>query len=464
MYDIIIIGGGVVGCAIARELSRRQLKIAVIEKNADIGGGASKANSGIVHAGFDASSGTLKARLNLRGSRMMADLAKELDFHYVNNGSLVLGFTEEDKFVLTELMERGRQNGVEGLELLESDAIFHHEPRLSNDVRYALYAPSGAIVCPFGLTVAMAENAAANGVEFFRNSEVNKIEKNNDCYLIATKAGTHFSTKIIINAAGIYADQVHALIRSCPYTITPRRGEYMLFDKVASNYTTHTLFQVPTRYGKGVLITPTTHGNLMAGPTAEDINDTEGVNTTAFGLDTVLTKASRSIGTLPTHELISAFAGLRAYTGKGDFIIGEVDGTPGFIDVAGIDSPGLSSAPAIGEYVAALVEDILPTAKREDFIATRRDISSDGGEVICRCEVTTRSEIVEAIRRTDRLFANQGVVGIDSIKRRVRVGSGRCQGGFCTPRIIELIAEEQKVDQTAIPKNNPGSEILIERI
>lgn len=460
MYDVIIIGGGVVGVGIARALSRKQLRIAVLEKNSDIGEGASKANSGIVHAGFDARNGTLKARLNLRGSQIMPALAEELNFDYKNNGALVLCFAEDDKRNLNKLLERGQINGVKGLAILSQAKVREKEPSINDNVKYALYAPTGAIVCPFGLTIAMAENAAANGVAFYRNTEVIKINKNNNRYDILTENQPQFEAKIIINAAGVFADQIHSLVSKIPIAITPRKGQYVLFDKTASNLVKHTLFQLPTVYGKGVLITPTVHGNLLMGPTAEDISNKSGVNTTAAGLDLVLKKAAESMKDIPVREIITSFAGLRANSGQGDFVIAEAIDAPGFIDVAGIDSPGLTSAPAIGEYVADLVAGILPARENTDFISSRKGIKSGQDEVICRCETVTRTEIIEAIHRTNHLFKNPGIVSLDSVKRRVRPGMGRCQAGFCAPRVAELIANELQIDKIAVPQKGPGSEIL----
>ncbi|MCL2253191.1 MAG: NAD(P)/FAD-dependent oxidoreductase [Lachnospiraceae bacterium] len=461
MYDVIIIGGGVIGCCIARELSRKQYKIAVLEKNADVGEGASKANSGIVHAGFDAETGTMKAKMNLRGSFLMPALSKELDFDYKNNGAMVLCFDEENKSALEKLLERGIKNGVTELEILNQAQVRELEPSINENVKYALYAKKSAIVCPFGLTVSMAENAAANGVDFYRNISVVGIKKNNACYEMVTTSDELFSAKIVINAAGIFADHIHAMVSRIPYQLIPRRGEYLLFDKTVGNMVKHTLFQLPTSYGKGVLITPSVHDNLLMGPTAEDINDKEGVNTTASGLDTVLKKAADSIKEIPAREIITSFAGLRANSGQGDFIINEADDSPGFIDVLGIDSPGLSSAPAIGEYAAALVHKIMPAFDKENFISHREGIKRGCGEVICRCEMVTRMEITEAIKRTDNLFKNHGIVSLDSVKRRVRAGMGRCQSGFCTPRVAELIADELGIDKSKIPKAGYGSELLI---
>jgi glycerol-3-phosphate dehydrogenase len=459
-YDIVIIGGGVVGCSIARELSRKQLKIAVLERHSDVGEGASKANSGITHAGFDALPGTMKARLNVRGSQMMPALAEELDFAYQNNGALVLCFAEEDKPRLDELYERGKTNNVLGLTILNQAELRAKEPNVNNSALYALYAPSGAIVCPFDLTVAMAENAAGNGAEFYRNMEVTGISRENGGYILATNNGGAFRARLVVNAAGVYADRLHAMVSQAPLDITPRRGEYLLFDKTVGCLVSHTIFQLPHELGKGVLVTPTTHGNLLMGPTAEDIADKEGVNTTAAGLGAVLAKAADSLAAIPQRAIITSFAGLRAHTEQDDFIIAEASDAPGFIDVAGINSPGLSSAPAIGEYVAEMAAKLCPAPEKAGFIARRQGIAPTPGEVICRCETVTRPQIVAAIHRANDLFVNDGLVSLDSVKRRVRAGMGRCQGGFCSPRVTEIIASELGVEKTAVCKAGTGSEML----
>ena len=470
MYDVIIIGAGVSGCAIARELSRYKLKTMVLEKALDVCEGTSKANSGIAHAGYDAKPGTLKAKLNVEGSRRMKALSEELDFPYKQNGSLVLCFDEKDRSKLEELKKRGECNGVPDIRILNREEVLYLEPGAGEQVVSALYAPTGAIVCPFGLTIALAENAAVNGVEFQFGTKVKVIRKAAEGYLIETNKG-NFETKLVINAAGVYADELHNMVSEEKMKLTPRRGEYLLCDKLSKGIPSHTLFQLPTALGKGVLVTPTVHGNLLIGPTAEDIEDKEGIETTAEGMELIREKATLSVKELPLRQVITSFAGLRAHGGE-DFIIGEVPDAPGFIDVAGIESPGLTCAPAIGVYVADIVKKLLSPAEKENFIAERRGIPSmalaSGQErqrlilenpayanVICRCEMVTEGEIIDAIRRP------VGARTTDGIKRRTRAGMGRCQSGFCNPKVVEILARELGVDESEVLKSGEDSWYLL---
>ena len=470
MYDVIIIGAGVSGCAIARELSRYKLKTMVLEKALDVCEGTSKANSGIAHAGYDAKPGTLKAKLNVEGSRRMKALSEELDFPYKQNGSLVLCFDEKDRSKLEELKKRGECNGVPDIRILNREEVLYLEPGTGEQVVSALYAPTGAIVCPFGLTIALAENAAVNGVEFQFGTKVKVIRKAAEGYLIETNKGS-FETKLVINAAGVYADELHNMVSEEKMKLTPRRGEYLLCDKLSKGIPSHTLFQLPTALGKGVLVTPTVHGNLLIGPTAEDIEDKEGIETTAGGMELIREKATLSVKELPLRQVITSFAGLRAHGGE-DFIIKEVPDAPGFIDVAGIESPGLTCAPAIGVYVADIVKKLLSLAEKENFIAERRGIPSmalaSGQErqrlilenpayanVICRCEMVTEGEIIDAIRRP------VGARTTDGIKRRTRAGMGRCQSGFCNPKVVEILARELGVDESEVLKSGEDSWYLL---
>lgn len=473
MYDAVIIGGGAVGCAVARYLSRYRLSICLVERGEDVCVGTSKANSAICHAGFDAPVGSAKARFNVEGSRMMEGLSQELDFPYRRCGSLVLCFDEAELPHLRELLERGVQNGVEGLEILDRAALRALEPAVSDKAVAALWAPTGAVLCPFGMTIALAENAAANGCAFRFNTEVARIERRDGFFRLHT-GGDCIDTRVVISAAGVYGDALHNQLCADKLTIVPRRGEYCLLDRTCGQLVQHTIFQLPSAMGKGVLVTPTVHGNLLVGPTAVDQPDKDRTATTAEGLRSVAETAAKSVENLPMRDVITSFAGLRAHLSgpEDDFIVGE--SADGFFEAVGIESPGLSSAPAIGRYLAELAAAKLHAAEKEDFIAQRRDmphpremdfasrqdlIARDPayGQVICRCEGVTEGEIRDAIRRVP------GARSLDGVKRRVRAGMGRCQGGFCGPKVMELLSRELHVPITALTKGGGESRLLAGR-
>ncbi len=470
-YDVVVIGGGVTGCAIARELSRYELNTCLVERAEDVCSGTSKANSAIVHAGYDAMPGTKKARFNLEGNKMMEQLSKDLDFPFKRNGSLVLCFSNDDYPKLKELYDRGVTNGVPDLKLISGDEVRQMEPHASDEVVAALYAPTGGIVCPFGLTIALAENACDNGVEFKFNTEVQNVTAQDGGYVLNTNNGD-ITTKYVVNAAGVYADVIHNMVSEKKLTIIPRNGEYELLDHEAGDYVTHTVFQLPGAYGKGILVTPTVHDNLLIGPTALDVDDKENTSTSAAGLADVAEKSAMSIKGIPYNKVITSFCGVRAHEVGEDFVIGEAEDAEGFFDAAGIESPGLSSAPAIGVYVAREVAEKAGAGEKENFIATRKGIPEvaklpdeeraelikerpDYGTIVCRCENISEGEIVDAINRT------LGATSLDGIKRRVRQGMGRCQAGFCTPRAMEILSRELGVPMESICKNQKGSEILI---
>ena len=473
MYDAVIIGGGAVGCAVARYLSCYRLSICLVERGEDVCVGTSKANSAICHAGFDAPVGSAKARFNVEGSRMMEGLSQELDFPYRRCGSLVLCFDEAELPHLRELLERGVQNGVEGLEILDRAVLRALEPAVSDKAVAALWAPTGAVLCPFGMTIALAENAAANGCAFRFNTEVARIERRDGFFRLHT-GGDCIDTRVVISAAGVYGDALHNQLCADKLTIVPRRGEYCLLDRTCGQLVQHTIFQLPSAMGKGVLVTPTVHGNLLVGPTAVDQPDKDRTATTAEGLRSVAETAAKSVENLPMRDVITSFAGLRAHLSgpEDDFIVGE--STDGFFEAVGIESPGLSSAPAIGRYLAELAAAKLHAAEKEDFIAQRRDmphpremdfasrqdlIARDPayGQVICRCEGVTEGEIRDAIRRVP------GARSLDGVKRRVRAGMGRCQGGFCGPKVMELLSRELHVPITALTKGGGESRLLAGR-
>jgi len=471
--DVTIIGGGVTGAAVARELSRYELTTCLLEKEEDICSGTSKANSAIVHAGHDAAPGSWKARFNVEGNRMMDQLSKDLDFDFDRNGSLILCFDKEELPALNALYEKGQKNGVPKLAIITGDEARAMEPNLSEKVVAALYAPTGGIVCPFGLTIALAENACDNGVEFRFQTSVETIEKTEDGYLLNTSAGP-VRSRYVVNAAGVHSDVFHNMVSEHKIHITARKGEYLLLDKEAGHHVSRTIFQLPGKYGKGILVTPTIHGNLLVGPTATDIDDKECTATTAEGLADVMEKAAISVRDVPFRQVITSFSGLRAHEDSDDFIIGEPEDAPGFFDAAGIESPGLTSAPAIGVYMAELIAGKAGAKKKADFKPTRKGFVHANklsleeraelikknpayGTIICRCEEISEGEIIDAIHRT------LGAVSLDGIKRRVRAGMGRCQAGFCTPRTMEILARETGKTMEEICKNAPESRMLTGR-
>lgn len=471
MYDVVIIGAGVSGSASARELSRYKVNACVIEKTEDVCSGTSKANSGIVHAGFDAPEGSLMAKLNVEGNLMMEELSKELDFPFKKNGSLVICLSEEDMPKLKELYDRGIRNGVKELKILNKEEVLELEPNITDDVYAALYAPTGGIVCPFGLNIALAENANTNGIEFRFNTEAQDIEKIDGGFIIKTNQGD-IKTKYIVNAAGVYADKFHNMVSQNKINITARKGEYCLLDKTAGNHVSRTIFALPGKMGKGVLVSPTAHGNLIVGPTSTDIDDKEGVNTTREGLDTVIGKSSMNVKNIPMRQVITSFSGLRAHEDNHEFIIKELEDAKGFIDCAGIESPGLTSSPAIGKMVADILKEKLNLEENPNFIGTRKGILDPNtlsleernqlikeqpayGNIICRCEMITEGEIIDAIRRP------LGAKSLDGVKRRTRAGMGRCQAGFCSPKTMEILERELSLSMFDITKAGGESNMVL---
>lgn len=471
MYDVVIIGAGVSGSASARELSRYKVNACVIEKTEDVCSGTSKANSGIVHAGFDAPEGSLMAKLNVEGNLMMEELSKELDFPFKKNGSLVICLSEEDMPKLKELYDRGIRNGVKELKILNKEEVLELEPNITDDVYAALYAPTGGIVCPFGLNIALAENANTNGIEFRFNTEAQDIEKIDGGFIIKTNQGD-IKTKYIVNAAGVYADKFHNMVSQNKINITARKGEYCLLDKTAGNHVSRTIFALPGKMGKGVLVSPTAHGNLIVGPTSTDVDDKEGVNTTREGLDTVIGKSSMNVKNIPMRQVITSFSGLRAHEDNHEFIIKELEDAKGFIDCAGIESPGLTSSPAIGKMVADILKEKLNLEENPNFVGTRKGILDPNtlsleernqlikeqpayGNIICRCEMITEGEIIDAIRRP------LGAKSLDGVKRRTRAGMGRCQAGFCSPKTMEILERELSISMFDITKAGGESNMVL---
>lgn len=479
MYDVVIIGAGVSGSASARELSRYDLKICVVEKEEDVCCGTSKANSGIVHSGIDCQPNSCMAEMNLLGNELMEPLSKELDFEFKRNGSLIICFSEEDMPKLRELYEQGITNKVPGVRIIDKKELHEMEPNISDEAVAAIHAPTGGIVCPFGLNIALAENAADNGVEFRFDSDVTGITKIDGGYELALKVNgseeVTIRAKCVVNAAGVYADKFHNMVSSKKIKITPRRGEYCLLDKATGGLVSNTIFQLPGAKGKGVLVTPTVHGNTLIGPTADDHEDKESVETTADGIARLCSLAARSVPSVPVRQVITSFSGNRAHEASHDFMIGELPDAPFFVDVAAIESPGLTSSPAIGKRVAEIVAGLLHPAENKNFNGKRTGILNPKnlteeeyaalikekpayGNIICRCETVTEGEIIDAVTRT------LGAKSLDGVKRRTRAGMGRCQAGFCSPRTMEIIAREKNISQMDVTKNGRGSEIVVGNI
>lgn len=470
MYDVAIIGAGVVGGMIARTLAAYDLKICILEKGNDVAVGATRANSAIVHAGFDAKCGSLKAKLNVEGSKLMKAVTDELGVKYKNNGSLVIGFNAEDRQTIEELLTRGNKNGVEGLKILEKDEVRALEPNIGDDVLCALYAPTGAIVCPYELALAAIGNAMDNGAELktcFKVSDIKAIDGGYEVFA----ASESVTAKVVINAAGLYTDEIARMVGDDSFNITPRRGEYILLDKECGALVSHTIFRTPSRLGKGILVSPTVDGNLLTGPTSEDISDKEDTKTTAAGFAKIIKEANENVNGTPWGKTITSFCGLRAVGDTGDFIINSPK--RGFINVAGIESPGLSASPAIALMVRDMVgEQGIALNKRADYDPTRRpmhyfrnaDVDAKNeiikrepafGRIICRCEGVSEGEILEAIRTNPR------PCDLDGVKRRTRAQMGRCQGGFCSPYIIKLLAKELGVPCEEITKNGGKSTLIV---
>lgn len=473
MFDVLIIGAGVIGCSIARELSKYELKVCVLEKEVDVAAGTTKANSAIVHAGFDAKTDSLKGRLNAKGNAMFDKLSRELDFPFKRIGALVLCFEEAEAYKLEDLKIQGEANGVPGLRILSKEELKEMEPNISEEAVAALYAPSSGIVCPYEMTIAMAENALENGVEFRLDTRVLNIEKLKDSFKVETNRGS-FEAKLIINAAGVFADELNNMVSEENLSIIPRKGEYCLFDKEVGGLVQRTIFQLPTAMGKGVLVTPTVDGNLLLGPNAVDIEEKDNLVTTKEGLEEIVNKGKRSIGNLPMSKVITSFTGLRAHSLADDFNIGEVKGVDNFINAAGIESPGLSSAPAIAEMLKEIVVGRLWPERKINFNPVRKGIPKfrelnneerneliklrpDYGRIVCRCEVVTEGEIIDSIRRP------LGATTLDGVKRRTRAGMGRCQAGFCSARVLDILARELKIDPEEVTKFGGGSKLLVGR-
>lgn len=476
MYDICIIGAGIIGCAIARTLAKYDLKICLIEKNEDVGAATTKANSGIVHGGYADKPSSIKARFSTKGNLMYKKLNHELNFGFSEIGSFVIGFNAEDAKKIEELYAYGQENGVANLQIVTGDFVRNREPNLNQNITTALYCPSAGVTSPYEFAIALAENAIENGVELKLNSEVSTIQKTKEQFLITINNNQEkISTKIIINAAGLYADEIAKMVGMNDFTIQPRLGQYLLFDKDEGKKVNSVIFQTPSKISKGILVTKTQHGNLLIGPDAIPAPDKEYIDTTAQNIENIVATARLSLPNFDLRKVITCFAGNRAIPSTGDFIIGESN-IEGFINAAGIDSPGLTAAPAIAEYIVELLatnprinltanKNFNPWREPYKAIATMKEDELNDlikkepayGCVVCRCETVSLGEIRAACHR------NIPINSLDAIKRRTRAGMGRCHGGFCTPKIMEIINEELKIPKEEITKSGGKSFVVCDQ-
>ena len=466
--DVIVVGGGGVGCLAARELTKLGARVLVLEAKSDVAAGTTAANSGIVHAGFDAETGTNKAKLNVRGSAMMPNLTRELSVRYSRIGALVTASGEEGLRGLEVLLERGRKNGVEGLSIVRGEQLRALEPNLTPDLDCALFAETSGIVCPYGLAIAAMGNAMDNGATLLRNTPVTSIEKIEGGYLVN---GTYFAPAIV-DAAGLAAHKVAEMAGFKGLRQHPRRGEYLLLDRNCGGVVSHTIFTLPTKAGKGILVSPTADGNILLGPTAEDLPEGADCAVTAAGQDKITSTAKKMVPCLPLGGRITSFAGLRAVGESGDFEISLKDG---FLILTGIESPGLSAAPAIAELIGEMLGEagLLPEKPMANFNPVRTvvrpkemtDLERDAlirrdpayGRIVCRCEEVSEGEIRDALRQ------NPPALTLDGIKRRTRAMMGRCQGGFCSPSLLSLVSRERKIDECDVTKGDGESYIAHER-
>lgn len=476
IYDVVIVGAGVIGGMLARELSKYELSVCVLEKENDVAMGASKANSGIVHGGYDPVPGTLKAKLNSEGVELLFQAAAELHVPCRRNGSMVCAFSPEEEPLLEELYQQGQENNIPGMNILSGDEARMIEPHLSSAVTRVLHVTNAGIVCPYELTIAAIGNAMDNGVELIRNFEVSSISRENDVFTVTAKTDEHVQGKYLVNCAGGYSDKIAQMAGDGFFTIIPRAGEYMLLDKEEGSRVSHTLFQCPTADGKGILVSPTVDGNLLVGPTAVKVETPDSNDTTARGLSTVERLAAKSVPSVNFRQVITSFTGVRASERSGEFILKASDCVPGLVHAAAIDSPGLTCCVSIAKHLTGILhKQGLPLDEKANWQGCRRDPHAfrkmndeekdvfirqhpEYGKIVCRCETVSEGEILNAIR------SNPPALDVDSVKRRTRSGMGRCQGGFCGPYVMELLSREMNVPMESVTKNGGESRMVLGRI
>ncbi len=480
MYDVFVIGAGISGASVASFLSRYRLSVALSDRASDVCEGTSKANTAIVHSGHDAEPGSLKARFNVLGNRMYEELCRELDVPFKRNTTIVAAFSEEELSELDGIEETARLNGVDGMRRISRDEALRLEPNLGRSVTGALVAGRGGIVSPYEMVIALCENAVINGCELLLETEITELHPKDGAWLIKSADGREFLARAVVNCAGVYADEINNMVSDDKYRITPRKGEYLIVDKSHSGDFSASICPVPakmaTGHTKGVWVAPTVSGTIMLGPTASDVESKEDLSNTEEGFSLILANASRLWEGLPSYDIISCYAGLRAHCDRNDFVIGEARDAKGFYNCGGIESPGLTAGPAIGEYLAGIIADSLGAEKNDRYISGRAphdkpfrymsdeeraraiEENPEYGKIVCRCETVSEAEIRDCIRRP------AGARTLDAVKRRTRAGMGRCQAGFCTPRVIEILSEELGASPLSITKRGRGSELLTGRV
>ncbi len=473
VYDVLIAGAGVVGGMVARELSKYNLAVCILEKENDVACGASKANSGIIHGGYDPMPGTLKAKLNVEGVPLLYQAAEELNVPYRRNGSLIVAFGTEEERTLRKLYDRGIENGVNGMSIISGEEARRTEPNISSEITGALVVSSAGIICPYELTIAAVGNAMDNGVELRRNFEIVSVDKNDDIFTVNSANGESIKGRFFVNCAGTAADKVASFFKDDFFKIIFRAGEYLLLDKTEGGKVSHTIFRVPTEKGKGILVSPTVDGNLITGPTATEVFEADDKRTTPSGMESVMSSAKESVPSIEFRKVITSFAGVRASEKDGDFIIRRSEKVKGLVHAAAIDSPGLTSCVSIARLVADLLrKEGLVTRENPNWNGIRKDPHAfrkmsdaekdeyikghvEFGKIVCRCETVSEGEIRAALRE------NPIPYDIDGIKRRTRSGMGRCQGGFCSPSVMRIISEELGIPLEEVSKKGKGSEFVI---
>ncbi len=476
VYDVIVAGAGVIGGMVSRELTKYQLNVCLLEKESDVACGASKANSGIIHGGFDPEPGTLKAKMNTAGIGKLYETAKMLHVPHKQNGSFVCAFGSEEEPAIHELYERGLENGIQGMSIISGEEARKMEPELSEEITLVLNIPSAGIICPYELTIAAVGNAMDNGATLKTNFTVTNIQREGDVYTVTGSDGQTVQGRYVVNCAGAYSDKISAMVGDDSFTIIPRAGEYLLLDKAEGSRVTHTIFQVPSKEGKGILVSPTVDNNLLTGPTALRVRTSGSTETTDDGMAIVRNLAKKSVPGVDFRQIITSFSGVRASVATGDFIIEPAKGAENFVNVAAIDSPGLTSCVAIAEYAVEILGKMgLALTANPQFDGTRPDphfikkMSDEEksayiaehpeyGRIICRCETVSEGEIRDAIKR------NPPACDVDGVKRRTRSGMGRCQGGFCMPYVMKLLSEVNNVPMEQVTKKGQASDLVTGRI